>query len=270
MIRKTAIAAAFILAAAPAAQAMVIASQDFNSLSDAGTSNRDSVTSGSTLTNAGSRNDGGPGLDFHTTWNDTRGVGVGPVTAIGDVSDLIGVNSVGSFSTTPDTASDGTIVASGIEHNFEFNDGDGRLDLVFEALDLSGFASRTLSLNFWIADSPFESDDLFSVDISDGSKRVGVLLWGEAELEGSVSADGTPSVWESLSVDLDQLILAENLDAQSLSLIISADIDASNENIFVDDILFEGTPAVVPVPAAAWLFGSVLAGFAFRMRRARS
>lgn len=55
---------------------IIIAEQDFNSLSSAFTSTTDSLPSGVQLTNAGSKNIGGPGLDFSTTWFDTRGGGL--------------------------------------------------------------------------------------------------------------------------------------------------------------------------------------------------
>jgi len=142
---------AFVIAGAQLVQSATIASQDFNSLSDLSTflGSADSVGDGAVLPNAGSQNSGGPGLDFTTTWNDTRGETTGPVLSSNDSSDFIGVNSF-SGANSPDVAADGATVSSGSEHNFEFNDADGRIDLIFEAVNASSYNNVFLALNYWI------------------------------------------------------------------------------------------------------------------------
>ncbi|MEL6741612.1 MAG: hypothetical protein AAFP26_13225, partial [Planctomycetota bacterium] len=140
----------------------VFAGQNFNALSDADTFNSDSFgigTSNNLLTNAGANNVGGPGLDFQTFWTDTRG-NIGPVDPAGENGDFIGVNSF-SGSNAPDVGFNGSPVASGSEHNFQFNDGDGRLDLVFEAVDTTGFTQRSVDVKYWINDTSYEADDSF-------------------------------------------------------------------------------------------------------------
>ncbi|MEO0992226.1 MAG: ExeM/NucH family extracellular endonuclease [Pseudomonadota bacterium] len=216
-----------------------IAEQNFNSLDSSSTSTTDSLPTGSSLTNAGAQNSGGAGLDFATFWFDTRGETNGPVLASNDSSDFIGVNSFAG-SNAPNVSADGTAVAAGSEHNFEFNDSDGRLELVFETIDLSGFENRMFSLNYWIADTGFESDDSFVVSISDGTTSVNLLTLGETELEAQSPGDaGNANEWTALTVDLEQVI-ADNSLGNTLTLTVSADTNSGSENLFVDDILFEG------------------------------
>ena len=136
--------------------AAVIAEQDFNALDDSGSQTFDSLVDGSLLTNAGSSNSA-DGLDFTSTFYDTRGAN-GPVSPTSDSSDFIGVNSFAG-SNSPDVAADGAAVSSGTEHNFEFNDTDGRVELVFEPVDVSGTTGRVLTLDYWVADTGYESDD---------------------------------------------------------------------------------------------------------------
>ncbi len=226
----------------------VIASQNFNDLSDAGTQTFDSLPAGSQLTNSGSFNNGGPGLDFATYWAvDSRGVGMGPVTPSNDSSDFIGVNSF-TGSNSPDVAPDGTPIQSGVEHNFEFNDGDGLLELRFESVDLSGYTDRTLELNVWINDTTYESDDFLFITVSSGNGAETLLAWGELELEGNASADdGTPN-WLSLSFDLEPVIA--NL-GENLALTVGVDNNSSRENIFIDNVSFNG----VPTPGTLALLG---------------
>lgn len=217
----------------------VIASQTFDSLSSSGTFTDDSLPSGSALTNAGASSDGGAGIGFRTFWFDTRGETTGP--AVGSESgDFIGVNSFGG-SNAPDVSADGTAVAEGREHNFEFNDGDGRLDLVLEPVDVSGFADRQLGLTYWINDTGYEADDRFTVTVGDGTTIFTVLDYGDAELETNASPDTATTSWNTLTVDLEPLIAA-GLDPTRVALTIGADTNSGSENIFVDTVLFESLP----------------------------
>ena len=216
-----------------------IASQNFNSLVDGNTFTTDQLASGAQLTHLGSlNNDSSNGLTFSTFWFDTRGEGSGPVTPSSDSSDFIGVNSF-TGGNAPDVAADSTSVSSGVEHNFEFNDGDGRLDLVFEPVDVTGEIDRILSFDYWIADTSYESDDAFFFTLSDGTNSQTFLNFGETELETNASADDGSANWNSVTVDLDDLIDNQGF-GETLTLTVSVDTNATAENIFVDNILFAG------------------------------
>lgn len=227
---------------------VVIAGQNFNALDDSQTFNNDVFAMGSSnnlLTNAGANNVGGPGIDFQTFWTDTRG-NSGPLDGT-ESGDFIGVNSFAG-NNAPDVGFNGTPVASGVEHNFQFNDGDGRLDLVFEAVDTTGFTSRTVDVKYWInGGTGFEDDDSFVITLSDGVSTVTALsLVGEVALESAASADDGSNNWQSLSFDLDAAGLGP-----VVTLTISADTNSSSENIFLDNIGFKG----VPTPGVAGLLG---------------
>ncbi len=238
-----------------------IASQNFNVLDDTGAQTFDSLPQGSQLTNSGSANNGGPGLDFATFWGaDTRGEGLGPVTPANDTSDFIGVNTF-TGANSPDVGPGGAPVATGIEQNFEFNDGDGRLDLVFEPVNTSDFTDRTLSFNFWIMGTTYESDDFMSAMLSDGVNDVPLFVWGEADLKANSSADDGTDNWGLISFDLEDLIGNGRINADGIVLTISIDNNSSSENIFVDNVAFEGIPA----PSSLALLG--LGGLVTSRRR---
>ena len=216
-----------------------IASQNFNSLSDNATAVDDTFSVGSitaALTNGGSFNFSNLfGLGFQAFWTDTRG-NEGPNDPASESSgDFIGVNSF-SGGNSPNVAADGTAVASGLEHNFEFNDADGRLDLVFDPVDVSGFSDRNLTFNYWINDTGYESDDSFSFSLSDGTNTQSFLNFGEAELEANASADNGTANWQTASVDIDALV--DDGFGENLTLTISVDNNSGAENIFVDNIAF--------------------------------
>ncbi len=230
------LSACVALAVSPMIHAETIAEQNFNQLDSSGTFNTDSVTSGSALTNASSFNTGGEGLDFQTFWFDTRGTITGPVDA-DESSDFIGANSFAG-SNSPDVSAAGIAVTSGFEHNFEFNDADGRLDLVFEPVDLSGFEDRRLSLNYWVSADSFEDGDALTVSISDGTTSVELFsALGEELVALSGGDNGEASEWQPINIDLEETIADNNL-GDTITLTIGVDNNSGNENIFVDDILF--------------------------------
>jgi uncharacterized protein len=269
-MRRTSLIA-LLLALSPwsLVHADLIGSQDFNSLSDAGIPTFDMLPSGSQLTNSGSQNSNGAlGLTFASFWFDTRGETTGPVTAASDSSDFIGVNSFNG-SGAPDVSPNGTAVASGVEHNFEFNDGDGRIELQFDPLGISGYTNVVVSLNYWITDTGFESDDNFRVVVSDGITMADLLNFGETELEANVSADDGTANWKSLSANITGLGLAN-----TLSLTVMVDNNAATENIFIDNVAINGDliPATVPEPATLGMFamGLVIIMGAARFRGVRT
>ncbi|UTW56560.1 hypothetical protein [Kordiimonas sp. SCSIO 12610] len=237
----------------------IIASQNFNAISSANTRNEDdNLQDGDALTNAGANHvsTGDGDLGFQTLFTNTRGTsneaGTGSGPAATDSSDFIGVNSF-TGSNAPDVAADGTAIAAGTEHNFQFNDTDGNLALVFDSVDVSGFQNRTVSLNYFINDTGYESDDAFTITISDGTTTVTVLDFGEAELEGNASADDGSANWNTLNIDLDQIIADNGLDATNITLTVNVDTNSGSENIFVDNIAFEGEEANI-------VFGTAVTG----------
>lgn len=234
--------------------AAVIADQNFNDLISGNTFTSDQVESGGALTNAGAINVEGAGLDFATYWFDTRDEVTGP--SVGTESgDFIGVNDF-TGSNAPGVSDAGVAVATGVEHNFQFNDADGRLDLVFEAVDVSNFENRTLTLNYWLADTGYESDDFFIVSLSDGDTSVELYNISEVDLEALSTGDNAEAgEWNTLSVDLEDVISTNSLGS-NLTLTVSADTNSGSENIFVDDIEFAGDEVFQELYISEYIEGS--------------
>ncbi|WP_286831640.1 MULTISPECIES: endonuclease/exonuclease/phosphatase family protein [Kordiimonas] len=222
----------------------IIASQDFNDLDGNSTYTTDSVADGEALTNAGASHDSADPLDlgFETRWFATRSNETGPVT--NESSDFIGVNSYAGTN-APNVGADGTAVGAD-EKNFEFNDGDGQLMLIFDPVDLTGHSDVALSLDYWITSTGYESNDNFSVAITDGTTTVSLLSLGEPGLEGQPSADDGSANWNGFITALDQIIADNGMDASQIQLMVSADTNSGSENIFVDNIKFESDVVLTP------------------------
>jgi hypothetical protein len=247
---------------APLSSGLVISGQPFDAVGSASPGNPsltvDQVSTGGFLTNFGASNsDPTRGLTYTSQWIDTRSAGTGPVTLAGDTSDFIGANSF-TGAGAPDIGPDGNPYLPGSRYNFEFNDTDGRIDVLFGAVNLAGFDRASLSLDYWINDTGYEADDLFRVSLSDGTTTLDLLNFGETALEANVSPDVIATTWKNLLFDITSSALNTSLP---LFLTISVDTNAADENIFVDNVAF-----IVPEPSRA-LFGLLGAVFLLRRRR---
>lgn len=256
------------------ADTVKILNQDFNDLSGAGLStfNTDQFgvgTSDNPLTNTAASYDGatpivGAGTPFVTLWTDTEG-DVGPRDDDGEGGDFIGVNFFsGASAPNVDAAGDAVVAGNG---NFEFNDADGRLDLVFDNIDASSVEGVQLMFDLWVNDTGFESTDSLVVTVSDGVNSATVLDFGEAELEGAnvIGDTGDFAEWNNILFD----VSGAGVTGDTLSVIFSVQTNSGAENIFVDNIMLVGTRAdnggAVPEPTTLGLLG--LAGLALSRRR---
>ena len=223
------------LCTASAAHAqLTIASQDFNALDSSATLTNDILDSGEFLTNDGSFNASGPGLLFDTYWFQTRVNLNGPRVPTGQTGaetsgDFIGVNAA-TVNGLPTLSPGGAAVGAAGDHNFEFNDGDGRLDLVFEPVDVSGYQDRQLRFHYWVVDDSYETGDSFTATLSDGVNSVTVLNLVNA-------AVGPEGSWVLITVDLEPLIQLGTLD-EILTLTISVDTNANTETVAIDNVAF--------------------------------
>lgn len=223
--------------------------QSFNLLSSAGTATTDSLPAGSQLTNAGSQTENtAAGLTFASFWaQDTRAVTSGPVTPTGDTSDFIGVNSFAG-SNSPDVGPDGTAAGAGVEHNFEFNDVDGRLELWFDPVDLTGLPTPSVRFDYWINNVGYEADDAMEAILTDGTTNVTLFSYGETELEANASTDDGSANWSAFSG-----VVPDSLNRASVQLIVVIDNNGADENIFIDNVAFnngaEPPPPPGPTPA---------------------
>ena len=238
-----AILAAAAATAAPSAYAAIIAEQNFNGADASATFTTDSLPDGSQLTNASANSNGAPGLGYAAFWFTTQAGPTGPLDG-SESGDFIGANAFGG-SNAPDVGPDGTAVAAGVEQNYEFNDTDGRVDLVFDVVDLSDATNRSFSLNYWINVNGYEAADNFSVTLSDGATDEVLLSFGEPELEGMASADDGSANWQTLQVDLEPLLAGDFGD--QVTLTVSVDTNSGTENVFIDNVRFE-SGATAPPP----------------------
>jgi hypothetical protein len=130
---------------------------------------------------------------------------------------------------------------------FEMSDPDGMMVLTLDTVNLTGYTNTGISLDLYTNSSGWESDDLIMayVEMNDGA-QIDLLNTTGYDID-NLTIEG---VWTNLYADLSGYT--------SATLSIALDSNAATESIFIDNVVFEGSP--VPVPAAIWLLGSGVLG----------
>jgi hypothetical protein len=169
---------------------------------------------------------GGVELGFWSYYANTGGVGLTDGDWVG-VTDYAGT--VGGFT-------------DGVQ-GFQMSDTDGIMTTMVQTVDLSGYTGTNVSVDLFFQDSGYESAD---------RARVWLTVDGGAEIDllNTVGSDiddlGIVGHWFTLTEDLSTYSIA--------TLAFELEANASSEAMYVDNVLFTGNAAVVPLPAAAWLF----------------
>jgi len=223
-----------ICGAAVAAMSVVGGVAQVGAATIAGTSFEEPGTAAQTTTNTSfgsatglSFTSVGGELGFSTSWNDTRSTGSGGPVDGGESGDFLGVTDftgdVGSFT-------DGS-------QGYQWNDPDGEMVLTLDAVDTTGFTDVELTFDLFVADTGYESNDTFGVEVNGSSE----FALGETELESATYA----GVWEPVTIDLSAF------DGQSITIAFTGDTNSGSENFYIDDVAVTG----VPEPASLALLG---------------
>ncbi len=236
--------------------AVVIGAQDFNDLTP-NSVNTDRLFNNGRLTNPGSNNDGGPGLDFFVQW--TNFGNFGPAVGGADTQDAIGVNWFNGGN-APDVSPSGVPTNPDTEKNFSLNDSDGTADLRFEPLDLRGFAARSLSFSYWIGpegtyDGAGETADKLEVYLGTPTTPIDAKIFEIIgnDLNAERSADNGTDTWVDVTIDLEPFLARDDVREDIVQVMIATRTDEDLESIFIDDVAVKG----VPVSAASIPQGSL-------------
>jgi len=162
-------------------------------------------------------------LGFDATWQNTRNdVGLSD-------GDFVGVtNFTGTVGSYPDGS-----------QGYQLSDADGQFILTFDSVDVSGFDNVTLSLDYFVQETGWESDDAITIEV--------------------VTDAGTVTVLNTTGSDIDDLgiegsfipgSVALPADATTAQLVVTLDSNAATEALYIDNIVFAGdpvTPAATPL-----------------------
>ena len=145
--------------------------------------------------------------------------------------------------------------------------------LEFTNIDISGFTE--LSFSALVAEDDdlngnedWDLPDFVKIEAAIDNGGFFTLLAFESFPDGD-NFNSFPAVDTNLDGDGDGTAVTNTFSLFSaaiagtgsqLDLLITFDLDSGDEDIAFDDITLTGTPALVPVPAAFWLFGTALAG----------
>ncbi len=159
-------------------------------------------------------------LGFDATWQNTRSS-----TGLSD-GDFVGVTTftgeVGSFT-------------DGVQ-GYRISDPDGKYILTFDTVDVSDYKNVSVSLDYFLSDTTWESNDVVTINV--------------------VTDAGSFTILDSTGLDIDDLNIEGTFvtgtqtipeTATTAQLVVTLDSNTGAENLYVDNILFEGE-ATVPEP----------------------
>jgi len=136
------------------------------------------------------------------------------------------------------------------DQGYQISDPDGVMGVAFAPVDISGAVAPSISLDYFVNDTGFESDDLLRVWVEvDGGTEIDLVNLADQALEDQ----GALNAWENISLDLTGFT--------TVSLNIELDANSGSEAVYFDSVLVSDIPA----PGALALLG--VAGLAARRRR---
>jgi hypothetical protein len=139
---------------------------------------------------------------------------------------------------------------------FTIHDADGLMTTTLQTVGLRRVANAAVSVDYYLRSTGWESDDNARIWVTDGSTEIDLLNTAGSDIDDL----GIEGAWITLTASLAGL--------SSATLSFELDSNASNEALYLDNIVFTGDAAVVPIPAAAWLFLPAFLSFAGFRRQA--
>lgn len=235
----------------------LVVQQTFNGLSTAGRATTDNLSSGQQLTNSGSTHDGvSNGHGFDTFWfSNANGGATGPTNGATQIVHGVhgGINPFGGAD-GPVTGGSGGPAAT--DHYFFVEDPDGRSDLIFDPVNISGVSDAVVSLQYWVSSTSWEAPDFLNVGVTDGTNTASLLsLSGTAALDGVESSEAAPT-WHTLNTNLFTAANGGGLNLANVSVFVQFSSNSTSEEFGIDNFQITGT--AVPEPSAFLCLGFVL------------
>ena len=112
---------------------------------------------------------------------------------------------------------------------YQFNDTDGRHTLTFDSVDISNFQNVTVSLDYFINSTTWESNDVITIIVNTDVGSFEILDTTESDVD-DLNIEGAFTTGIANIPDA----------ATTAQLIVSLDSNANDENLYIDNLLVEG------------------------------
>ncbi len=122
---------------------------------------------------------------------------------------------------------------------FEFSDCDGKMTTTFDEVDLSGHSNAYISLEYFVQETGWESDDYIRIwVVVDGGTEIDLLNTSGSDIDDL----GIEGAWDTLEIAISGYTTA--------TLKVELESNSSSEALYIDNIVFSEQPVSAIEPAS--------------------
>ncbi|MBV6646239.1 MAG: hypothetical protein KI790_12360 [Cyclobacteriaceae bacterium] len=162
-------------------------------------------------------------LGFRTFYISTGGVGAtdGDDLGVTTKTSIVGDSPEGGYT-------------DGVQ-GYYADDTDGIMRIEFDEVDVSALTVLQFKINYLLNDSGWEPEDLIKIDIESASGASQNILTLDGDDIDDNGLDPEPHIWHRITTDISDLI-----SAGTIKLVIQVETDSGAEEVYFDNIVFEG------------------------------
>ncbi len=128
------------------------------------------------------------------------------------------------------------------EQGFEISDSDGLMTTTLDTVSLAGYMNLSVCVDFFAQETGWEEDDYLRIWVTvDGSTDLDLINTTGSDIDDL----GIEGAWITSQISLDGYSTAQ--------LHFELESNSSSEALYIDNILFKGTP--IPTPGSILLLG---------------
>ncbi len=124
--------------------------------------------------------------------------------------------------------------ADGVQ-GYYADDTDGVIDVVFDEVDISGATVLQFRFQYLLNSTGWETEDIITATLEAGDGSTLTVLSLDGDIIDDTGLDPDPHIWHQVVIDASELIAGG-----TVQLTLRVQTNSGNEEVYFDDIVFEG------------------------------